>query len=216
MSDKYKPRKNGLADVEKLYILTHFKEKGHKAIAKDLGRSASTILRFYHEEGLRSGLTGRFAKGREPWTKGKSWEEQGRSAEANARSLSTCFRKGHRPWNEKPIGSERVDKYGYTMVKVANGRKTEGGHLMNYRMKSRVEYEKANGPISPRTKLVRKDGDRSNDSLDNLMPVDNAEMGIANALRSLSCGGSPEIAIDVARIKRAKAKIAKARKDKKQ
>ena len=208
-------RKNGLADGEKLYILMHFKEKGHKAIAKDLGRSASTILRFYHEEGLRSGLTGRFVKGCEPWTKGKSWEEQGRSAEANARSLSTCFGKGHSPWNVKPIGSERVDKDGYTMVKVANGRKTKGGHLMNDRMKSRVEYEKVTGPISPRTKLVRKDGDRSNDSLDNLMPVDNAEMGIANASRSLSCGGSPEIAIDVARIKRAKARIAKARKDRK-
>lgn len=207
-------RKNGLADGEKLYILMHFKEKGHKAIAKDLGRSPSTVLRFYHEEGIKSGLTGRFAKGNVPWTKGKSWEEQGRSAEAKANSLSTCFKKGNRPWNEKPIGSERVS-HGYTMVKVADHRKTEGGHLMNYRMKSRVEYEKANGPILPRTKLVRKDGDRSNDSLDNLMPVDNAEMAIANRSRMLNPGGSPEIAIDVARIKRAKAKIAKARKEKK-
>lgn len=202
-----------LTDSEKETIRALCGKKGYKAIARDMGRALSTVLAFYRKEGLRSGLTGRFEKGSVPWTKGKSWEEQGRSPEACARSLATCFRKGNRPWNEKPLGSERVSD-GYVLVKAAERRKTKGGHTMNYRMKARVEYEKSHGPLPGRTKLVRLDGDRSNDSSGNLLAVDQGDLSVANRLRSL--GRSPEanlVAIDVARIKRAKSGIARERKE---
>lgn len=196
-----------LNDREKETIRALCGKKGYKAIAREIGRAPSTVLAFFHKEGLRSGLTGRFQKGAAAWNKGKSWEEQGRSPEACARSLATCFGKGNRPWNEKPVGSERLSG-GYVLVKAAEGRKTKGGHTMNYRMKARVDWEKANGPLPEGTRLLRLDGDPSNGDPANLLPVESADVAVANRSRML--GDSPEgnrLAIDVARIKRAKAGI---------
>ena len=133
--------------------------------------------------GVRSGTNGgRFAKGHVPSNKGMSWAEQGRSPEACAASLRTCFQKGEvrdRPdgWL-KPVGHERVDsKDGYTWVKVRDSRtdgiqrNCPGHHNENYRLKHHVVWEEHNGPIPPSTMIVFADRDRRNFDPDNLVAV---------------------------------------------
>ena len=67
---------------------------------------------FYGRHKLDSGITGRFAPGHVPWTKGK----KGYSPPGTEK---TRFQKGHMPENHREVGSERIDKDGYTLVKIA-------------------------------------------------------------------------------------------------
>lgn len=132
--------------------------------------------------GVRSGtFGGRFEKGMTPHNKGKTWDEQGISPEAQARSRSTCFKKGEvhdRPdgWI-KPVGYERVNKDGYIEVKVMDSRvdgiqpQVPGEFNRNYRMKHHVVWEQRNGPIPPSTMIVFADGDKRNFDPDNLVAV---------------------------------------------
>ena len=100
--------------------------------------------------GVKSGTCGgRFEKGQESWNKGKSWGDF-MPAESQERSRETCFKKGNMPHNaiDKPIGYERIDKDGYTWVKVAD-RPTRHDCNDNWRQKHHIEWEKANGKAVP-------------------------------------------------------------------
>ena len=63
------------------FILEHYKGTGHKAMADLVNERFGTsftkeqIKAYYARNKLDSGLTGRFDKGHEPWTKGKHWAE---------------------------------------------------------------------------------------------------------------------------------------------
>lgn len=120
--------------------------------------------------GIRSGIMGgQFPKGLVPWNKGKKGSM---SPEQYKKCKATMFKKGQVPQNHKPVGSERIDRDGYVHVKVAEPNK--------WRPKHRVLWEKVNGPIPKKYRLIFADGNRQNITLDNLILVSYAQSFIMN------------------------------------
>ncbi len=118
---------------------------------------------------IRSGIDSRFQKGMIPANKGKKGYM---SPEQYEKCKATMFKKGQVPQNHKPVGSERIDREGYVLVKVAEPNK--------WRPKHRVLWEKVNGPIPEKHRLIFADGNRQNIALDNLILVSYAQSFIMN------------------------------------
>lgn len=131
--------------------------------------------------GVKSGTDGgRFRRGIEPANKGKTWDEMGISEESKERMRSSQFKPGEvhvAPSRERPVGYERVDKDGFTWVKVRDSRvdglqRKRAGHFNeNYRMKHHVVYEQAHGPIPEGCNVVFADRDKTNFDPSNLVAV---------------------------------------------
>lgn len=100
-----------------------------------------------------------FKKGHSSWNKGKRFP---------GNINSGCFKKGHSPHNHKPVGSERIDVDGYTLVKVAEPNK--------WRLKHVVIWENENGPVPKTHSVLFLDQNKRNFSLDNLKLVSKAEV----------------------------------------
>ena len=118
---------------------------------------------------IRSGIDSRLQKGMIPANKGKKGYM---SPEQYEKCKATMFKKGQVPQNHKPVGSERIDREGYVLVKVAEPNK--------WRPKHRVLWEKVNGPIPEKHRLIFADGNRQNIALDNLILVSYAQSFIMN------------------------------------
>lgn len=114
---------------------------------------------------LNTGFTGRFEKGNIPFNKGKKGIYP-KGCE------KTWFKKGQTPINHKPVGSERIDRDGYIMIKVAEP--------SVWKLKHRVIWEKANGPIPKNYTVIFLDGDKSNTDINNLALVSRSELLIVN------------------------------------
>lgn len=122
--------------------------------------------------GIKSGLVGgQFQKGNISHNKGKKWCEF-MSAQGQENSRKTCFKKGNIPHNHKLIGSERITKYGYIEIKIAEPNK--------WQLKHRYIYEQAYGAIPKGNKLIFLDGNKLNISLDNLQVISNEQSLIMN------------------------------------
>lgn len=107
---------------------------------------------------FHTGRTGHFQKGQAPPNKGKKMP-----AETYEKVAATMFRKGHIPKNHRPVGSERVNTYGYTEVKVAEPNK--------WQLKHRMVWEAANGKIPRGHIVIFRDNDKTNTDIDNLMLI---------------------------------------------
>lgn len=114
---------------------------------------------------LNTGFTGRFEKGNIPFNKGKKGIYP-KGCE------KTWFKKGQTPINHKPVGSERIDRDGYILIKVAEP--------SVWKLKHRVIWEKANGPIPKNYTVIFLDGDKSNTDINNLALVSRSELLIVN------------------------------------
>ena len=77
--------------------------------------------------------------------------------------VDTKFRKNQGPHNYKPVGSEFVDKTGYTYVKIADPNE--------WIMKQKYIYEKYNGSIPKGYSVIFADSDKTNFDIDNLILV---------------------------------------------
>lgn len=119
------------------------------------------IKSFKHNRKLSSGLTGHFPKGSVPWNKGK----KGISYEG---MKATQFKKGHKPWNYKPVGSERVNNDDYVDIKIADPNKWKGKHILI--------WEAANGPVPKDHAIIFGDGNKRNFNLDNLLLVSRKQL----------------------------------------
>lgn len=135
------------------------------------------VKRFSARTGVRSGLSFedfRFEPGRPGWNKGMRQEDY-MSPEAVERSAATRFKKGGRPWNLLPVGSEFVDADGYVYVKVRDdpgGRRFAPGRSGNWVPKQALVYEEAHGcPAPADCMLAFADGDRRNFAPDNIVAV---------------------------------------------
>ena len=100
-----------------------------------------------------------FKKGHIPWNKGMKGLDIG--------GKDTQFKKGSAPHNYKPVGSERINKYGYIEVKVLDPKK--------WSLKHRHVWEQENGRIPKDHIVVFKDGNRQNCNLSNLELISRAE-----------------------------------------
>nr|DAY42625.1 MAG TPA: HNH endonuclease [Caudoviricetes sp.] len=105
-----------------------------------------------------------YKKGKVPWNKGKK---------GYMGANRTSFKKGHKPKNWRPVGSERVDKDGYTLTKIAEPKK--------WALKHRVIWgEHHKNKVPKGSVIIFADGDRSNFSIENLICVSRNELRVLN------------------------------------
>ena len=86
------------------------------------------------------------------------------------KGFSLKLKKGNKPRNSKPVGSERVDKDGYLVVKVAEGRR-------NWKPKHHIGLD-----VPKSHKVIFIDGNKRNFAPNNLRVVSNAEMMKMNTM----------------------------------
>lgn len=125
--------------------------------------SSKEISYFRRNHKLNSGLTGQFKKGHNTWNKG---------TKGLTHSNKTSFKKGNKPHNYRPVGSERITKDGYIEVKVSDPNKWE--------TKNKIVYKKHFGDIPKGYKVIYADGNKLNNEPDNLILVSSSELLIAN------------------------------------
>lgn len=81
------------------------------------------------------------------------------------------FKKGTKPPNWVPLGTERTTVDGYLEIKVKDGCYQE-----NWRGKHIVEWEKRNGPLPKGYVIIFGDGDKTNLDIDNLICVSRKQL----------------------------------------
>lgn len=128
-----------------------------------LNLSISQIRVAKKNRGLSSGVDARFKPGNVPFNKGTT----GGGYEP------TQFKKGYRPHNAKPVGTEVVNGEGYIVVKVEEPSKWISKH--------RLVWEKANGEIPKGHVLIFGDGNRENCQLDNLLLITRKQLAMLNS-----------------------------------
>ena len=133
---------------------------------------------------LTNGLNGQFVSGRTAHNKGKKgvggWPP-------------TQFRKGHRPHNWQPVGSERVNGDGYVDVKIAEPNKWRGKHLLL--------WEERHGQLPKGFAVIFADGNRRNFAQENLVKVSRRELAYLNRNRLLQGNaGLTAVAITIANV----------------
>jgi hypothetical protein len=84
------------------------------------------------------------------------------------------FKKGNKPHNYRPIGSERITKDGYLERKVAEPKTWRGVHIL--------VWEEANGPVPAKHKIVFKDNNQLNTELNNLECLSYADVMRRNSI----------------------------------
>ncbi|BCL59956.1 hypothetical protein DGMP_06490 [Desulfomarina profundi] len=203
-------RKKGFKKGENICLLTpeqvDFVRNGYKKMSRKdltsalnekfgLSLKVSQVISFVKNHKIRSGRTGFFKKGGQSWNRGtKGYTGANR----------TSFKKGHMPKNHRPVGSERIDKDGYILVKVSERNPYSSSNSGWYRHKHVVLWEKYNGTV-PVGHCVRfKDGDRTNITIENLVLVSRGE----NArLTKMEYGQQPNeikpVLLNIARIDQA-------------
>lgn len=140
--------------------------------------SPKSMKGYKSNHGINSGLTGYFPKGHVPANKGKKL-----TPEQYEKARPTMFKPGQKSINKKPIGSERLNVYGYIDIKI--------GEPNIWKPKHRVLWEKEHGPIPANMVVVFADNNPQNLALDNLRLVSRAELLRLN--RSRLIGKSKEI-----------------------
>ncbi len=125
------------------------------------------IKSFTGNHKIHSGRTGCFEKGIRPWNTG---------TKGLTSANPTSFKKGSRPANWKPLGTERIcKKYGYVLVKVAE-QNPYTGHGTRYRQKHVYVWEQTNGPVPPGMVVFIVDGNKLNCDIDNLELLSRQEL----------------------------------------
>lgn len=144
----------------------------------NLELKVSQIVSCKHNHKIASGIDCRFQKGMIPANKGKKGSM---SPDQYKRCSATMFKKGNIPSNRRPIGSERIDKNGYILIKIQDGQKNK-----NWIRKHRYLYEQAYGKVPEGHKVIFADGNNRNFDLSNLILVSNAEELIMNKRKLFS------------------------------
>ena len=105
-----------------------------------------------------------YKKGSVPWNKGKK---------GYMGANRTSFKPGNIPANWKPVGSERIDTEGYTLIKIAEPRK--------WALKHRIIWEEYHKKKVPRDcVIIFADGDKTNFNIENLICVSRKELRVLN------------------------------------
>lgn len=165
---KNKPTKTTLE--RKAFIEAHVKGRTNEELTKlfnehfGLNFTSDQVKAFKNRFHLSSGLTGHFEKGSVPINKGKKkWWKGGEE---------TQFRKGQKPWNYMPVGTERVNTDGYVDIKIAEPNVWKAKHV--------IIWKEANGPVPKGYKLLFGDGNKLNVTLDNLLLISQRQLSELN------------------------------------
>lgn len=119
----------------------------------------SQMKSFYKNNGLNSGLDGRFVKGHPAFNKGVS---------TGGGPEETRFDKGNRPYNTLPVGTRTKKADGYWAVKTAEPNVWE---LIHRRI-----WEGHNGKIPPGHVVIFGDGNKDNLDVNNLILVSKRQL----------------------------------------
>lgn len=145
------------ADITRAELTDLFNAK----FGMDLGKG--TLAALCNRKGWKSNNSGRIEKGAVPWNKGKTGYMG-----ANA----TSFKKGDRPKNHRPVGSERITVDGYIEVKTAEPRTWQLKHIL--------VWEDLNGKL-PDSHVIRLlDGDKTNCEPSNLFCISRGAHATSN------------------------------------
>lgn len=126
----------------------------------------SQIKAFIQRNGLKNGMDGRFKPGTEPPNKGTK-------GLYNVGGNKTSFKKGDRPVNYMPVGSERVNCDDYVDIKIADPNRWRGKHL--------VVWEEHNGrPVPKGHVVIFGDRNRRNFDPNNLILVSRSQLATMN------------------------------------
>lgn len=131
--------------------------------------TARQMNTYKKNHGLASGIDCRFQKRSIPANKGTR-------GMYNVGGNQTSFKPGQRAANYKPVGHERIDDDGYTLIKVSD----TGTWDERWRHKHRVIWEEANGAIPDGHVLIFADQDKRNITLDNLILAPQSSLSIVN------------------------------------
>lgn len=213
-----------LNDEQHEFLMKNYKGIGNIELTELINNTFNTnfrvqqIKQYKNNRHLDSGITGRFEKGQKSWNKGKKWEEF-MSEQGRVNSSKTWYRKGNIADNADPIGTEkwksshkdRNNDEGFLYVKVQDGKKQA-----NWKQKHRIIWEEAYGKIPRGYKVIFKDGNRHNITLDNLALVSNSQMLILNKNNLIySEKELTEVGINIAKIRDKANKLINDRKEKK-
>ena len=148
-----------LVEFLKNYIPGHSEEEIREAFRDRTGITLTEgqICNFKYKHKVKSGTHGgQFVKGQQAHNKGKKMPP-----EVYEKAKATMFKPGTIPPNWRPVGSERTDRDGYTMVKIADPNK--------WILKQRLIYEQLHGvKLKKNEVVIFLDGNRQNFSADNL------------------------------------------------
>ena len=168
-----------IKELTKLYN-THFQSN----------KTESQIRAACNNRKFCSGKGTRFQRGHTPWNK---------DTKGYTGANSTSFRKGIKPHNYLPIGTEISDSYGYIKAKVAEPKAWEHKHKIVYR-----QYK---GEIPKGCVVLFADGDKRNFTPDNLILVSRAQLAYLNRNRLISVDSDvTKAAVNIAAVAQAAAK----------
>lgn len=129
----------------------------------NLDLKVSQIRAYIKNHNLKSGIDCRFTKGSTPHNKGVKgvggWEP-------------TQFKKGNRPANYLPIGSERVNGDDYIDIKIEDPNKWKGKHILI--------WEQHNGAVPKGHVVIFADRNNRNFDINNLILVSRQQLLIMN------------------------------------
>lgn len=135
-----------------------------------------------------SGYDTRWRAGQKSWIKGRKFP---------GHTNAGCWEKGHIAFNNLPIGTiRRHDKY--WVIKVRDGKLNENWELLH-----RHIWEQENGPIPEGHRLIFRDGNRDNVTLENIVCVSTQDAAVAVLKYGLT--DDPDIndvILNVAKLKR--------------
>lgn len=157
-------------EEEKEFIAGNAKGRSTKELTdmvnKKFGLSLRTsqIRAFKKNYSITSGVDCRFKKDQEPWNKGKTGLDLG--------GKETQFKKGNKPHNYMPVGSERINGDGYVDIKIADPDEWKGKHILI--------WEKHNGPVPEGHVIIFGDRDNRNFEIENLICVSRQELLVMN------------------------------------
>lgn len=141
----------------------------HQKFLSEFAREDVTACNLHSlrkRNGWKTGRTGRYEKGNIP-------HPDARPKGPN----KTSFKKGNKPHNWKPSGSQRISKDGYIEVKTGEPGKWEQLHVLSWLSKR--------GKIPNGYCVAFKNGDKSDVSIENLELISRNENLQINKLNSL-------------------------------
>lgn len=155
------------------YLVREYRQQPRETLTAALNETfgtdfrASQIIAYLKNHGIKSGRTGTFEKGHQPFNKGtKGFMKPNR----------TSFKKGSVPKNIKPLGHERIDsKDGYVWIKVAEPNPYTTAPT-RYRQKHVYVWETHNGPVPDGYVVAFLDGNKLNCEPENLMLITRQEL----------------------------------------
>ncbi len=154
------------------FIKTHVKGMTNHKLADLLNQTfglsitAKQMNTWKKNHGLTSGVDKRFKKGSTPANKGSK-------GLYNVGGNKTSFKRGNKPHNYVPVGSERVNGDDYVDIKIADPNRWRGKHL--------IVWEQYNGRTVPKGYVVIfGDGNRRNFGPENLILISRAQLAVMN------------------------------------